>query len=752
MAHSDQDPDPQAGDQREQLSRAQRKKRQQRVLVEGKSSITRGIADAVVIKEEDLFFLTAPDGDIPLAGEHGLGLYYHDCRFLHGYELRLEGVAPEPLVVNAAHGFMAIYQLTNPHLAFSDGSTIDENEIGIRWERVLNQQRCALEEIIAFHNYGIQPIEFTADLCFATGFEDIFIVRGAVTKNAGTLYPPAWQDGALYFHYDGVAGLHRSLTVSFWPAPTSRDPTTARFLLRLAPGEDRELHIALTVGESPAPLRQAPSGAAGPGLSKAIQQLQQQTAAWFAAQPALTSDSLALNRVMTRSLHDLHVLRSTLHGEEYLAAGVPWFATLFGRDSLVAATQMLAFDPQIAEQTLRVLAQYQGQKVDAAHDEEPGKIVHEVRVGEMARANEVPFGRYYGTVDATPLFLVLIGLHAAWTGDLTLFNDLRPHVEAALAWMRDYGDQSGNGYVEYSANTKNGLANQGWKDSGAAIMMADGSLAPSPIALVEVQGYVYLAKTLLAGLYEQVGKSDRAAALHREAADLRQRFNRDFWMEDAGCYCLALAGGGKQAAVIASNPGQALWSGIADADKAARTVHRLMQPDMFSGWGVRTLATGERRYNPIGYHLGTVWPHDNSIIAAGFRRYGFTNEVKQILVGQTMAATRFAEYRLPELFAGFDRSAYEVPVRYPVACHPQAWSAGAVPYLLTTALGLDPDAFAGRLTIHKPILAPYARNLDVSGLRVGKAVVDLHFEGHDSEVAVQVVRVKGPLDVICPDS
>ncbi len=336
-------------------------------------------------------------------------------------------------------------------------------------------------------------------------------------------------------------------------------------------------------------------------------------------------------------------------------------------------------DPHLAAETLRVLAHFQAEREDEWRDMQPGKILHELRIGELSQMGEIPHTPYFGSVDATALFLILIGQQAAWSGELSLFEELRGPVERALQWIARYGDRDGDGYVEYQSTSEHGLVNQGWKDSGDGIVDADGSLAKPPIALVEVQGYVYQAKLGVAALYERAGDFQRAAQLRREADELRERFNRDFWLGDKGIYTLALQADHKPLGVVASNAGHALWSGIADADKARRTMERLMADDMFSGWGIRTLSGQEKRYNPIGYHLGTVWPHDNAIIAAGFRRYGFYDALCRIFQGMLEAAMHFEARRLPELFGGFGRDEYRVPVHYPVACHPQAWAAASIP-------------------------------------------------------------------------
>ena len=736
-------------DQQREGTPEEKHRRKQRVTNKDRSALVRSIADAVVIKDEDLFFLSERDGRVPLNATHGFGLYYHDCRFLNGYELHLADSRPSTLVATAPSGFKAELVVTNPDIRLSDGSLLQKEDLGIRWERVLDASRTALGDRITFRNYRPEPATLPVSLRFGAAFEDIFTVRGMPTGKRGRLHPPAWKDGVLSFAYDGTDGLHRTLDIHFSPAAQRTEGTTAHFELTLQPQQSVAIQVTLQLAESPQAGKAGAADRPLPDLGQVTASLERSAKEWLDRQTEVRAESILLGRVLERSLRDLRVLRSSLRGHTYFAAGVPWYVTLFGRDSLISSLQSLAYEPEVAEHTLRLLAAYQGQKVDEWRDEEPGKIMHELRVGELARTNEVPQTPYYGTIDATPLFLILLSRHAAWTGRLDLFHDLRGHVEAALGWMAKYGDPKGEGYLAYQVKSKKGLGNQGWKDSGDAIVNADGSLARPPVALAEVQGYAYLAKVGLAGLYRRAGDPGRADQLRREAEELRRRFNRDYWLEDEGVYALALQDGKEPAAVVSSNAGQVLWSGIADPDKARRTVERLMADDMFSGWGVRTLATGERRYNPLGYHLGTVWPHDNALIAAGCRRYGLDEPAGRIFGGILDAAMHFPHRRLPELFAGFARAEYQVPVHYPVACHPQAWAAGAVPYLLETALGLRPAAFERRLLIARPMLPPFTDWVEVRGLRVGRARADLRFERSASgRVAAHVLAVDGDLDVV----
>ncbi|WP_447598369.1 amylo-alpha-1,6-glucosidase [Nitrospira sp. Nam80] len=729
-------------------SRKKQDERKQQVLTKGVPSVVQSIAHAIVIKDDNLFFLAPRGGEIPPVKGHGFGLYYRDCRYLNRYELTVGNVHPEPLAATAQPGSRALFQLTMPDMRGLDGQSIHRETIGVRWERMVERRDPALLETITIQNLGRAPVELPLSLTFGSNFEDLFTVRGLMPKKRGTIYQPAWKDGCLFFAYRGADQISRTITIHFSPIPDQQNGVTAAFTMALQPGESWELGVSLTLAEFREPGHPEPCSPVERQLDAIKHALDRSSENWLSREAAVESNSLLLNQVVRRSLLDLHVLESSLKGGRFFAAGVPWFVTLFGRDSLITALQTLAYDPDIARDTLRLVAQYQGQHVDHWRDEQPGKILHELRVGELARLHEIPHTPYYGTIDATPLFLVLISRHAQWTGDLGLFKELRSHVECALEWIERYGDGDGDGYLEYDSTTQHGVINQGWKDSGDAIVTADGQLARPPISLVEVQGYVYMAKHAIADLYERVGEAEQAANLRRQADDLRTRFNRDFWLEDEGFFALALESGDRPCAVISSNPGQALWTGIVDPGKAGKVVDRLLASDMYNGWGIRTLSQKERRYNPIGYHLGTVWPHDNALIAAGCRRYGSDAAARQIFEGLMEAAMGFDHYRLPEVFAGFAREEYGVPVHYPVACHPQAWAAGSIPYLLETMLGLQPHAFDQRLDIVNPDLPALVTWLELRRLRVGQAVVDLRFErGAGGRLKHEVTGCQGPLTV-----
>ncbi len=765
-SHDDTEPE----EKERELSPGEVRERKQRILTHGTPSITSSIADAVVIKDANIFLVTNPEGAIPLGTGHGFGLYYHDCRYIRGYELCIADQKPTVLASTAARGDSAIFQLANQDIHTPDGDLIPKETVGVKWARSIHGAQPALSDSFTFENFGLADLEFPVSLQFGAQFEDIFAVRGLFSEKLGTIREPEWNGDSLVLAYDGADSRRRSATIEFSTAPTKRERCGARFHIALPSRARVTLTVTIRVSDVPqtpsahehARLRTRSRGSGDPSsrprpgkllradrLRGTVELPDDAAARDTKFTTTVHCDSLLLNAVVERSLGDLEMLISSIDGQEFFAAGIPWFATLFGRDSIVTALQTLAWEPAIARHTARLLAHYQGDRVDEWRDEQPGKILHSLRVGEMARLGEIPHTPYYGSVDATPLFLILIGRYAAWTGDLELFRSLRDSVELALHWMSTYADQNHDGYIEYASTSERGLINQGWKDSGDAIVDADGHLADPPIALVEVQGYAYEARILMADLYERTGEGGRAKELRTEAASLRERFNRDFWMADEKFYALALEKGDAQLRVISSNPGHALWAGIADDDKASAVVARLMQPDMYNGWGIRTLSHDAKRYNPVGYHLGTVWPHDNSLIAMGFRRYGHDAEAHRILSGLVEAAMHFSGYRLPELFAGFAREEYDLPVHYPVACHPQAWAAGSIPCLIEAMLGLAPDAFEKRLRVVRPLLPDFVNHMELHDLAVGDGRVSLRFERTpENTTAVTVLDGEGDIDVV----
>ncbi|HEU0242400.1 MAG TPA: glycogen debranching N-terminal domain-containing protein [Candidatus Limnocylindrales bacterium] len=726
--------------------------RKHEVLSHNQASTVRSISDAVVIKDGEPFFLCPPDGQIPMDGDHGYGLYQHDTRFLSGYELRIHDVAPDSLAATAAAGTTAILELTNPAIHLENDRTIGKAQLAVRWTRALDGTKAELRDRVEIRNHDSDDVTLSIRVDLAAGFQDIFEIRGLLVPSQGSEHDPEWDGDSLRFAYDGRDGVVRSLTATFDPKPASRQKVGATFELGVPGRGVAGFTITFRMGEDVQPgaapierrfptrtTQRRPKGGSSDEASA--------TSNGGTWRTSVASSSLLLDAVLGRSFDDLDLLRGELDGLDYYAAGLPWFSTLFGRDSLIAAYQTLAFDQATAADTLRLLAGRQGTTVDAWRDEQPGKILHELRIGELARNDEIPQTPYYGSVDSTPLFLIVLAEHAAWTGNLDLFHELADNVDRALDWIDRYGDADGDGYIEYSSASKGGLANQGWKDSGDSMVDAHGRIAKPPILLAEVQGYMYLAWRRVADLFERDGQGDRATTLRDRAETLRTSFERDFWSDDLGAYAMALEQEHRPLAVMSSNAGQVLLSGIATTEHAKAVAARLLAEDMFNGWGIRTISSEAVAYNPIGYHLGTVWPHDNSLIAAGLRTYGLDGDVATILTSLVEAAADFEHNRLPECFAGIERSAFEIPVRYPVACHPQAWAAGSIPHLLTLTLGLLPEALDGRLRIVRPHLPAILRDVEVRNLAVAGAEVDLDFHRADGSTEVVVKDVRGRLDI-----
>ena len=708
-----------------------------RMFPEGEARVIEDIRDAQVIREDGLFLLTDSDGDIPPKNDSGFGLYHSDMRYISAWELSLIGVEPIVLLSTAELGFGQEQVMTNPELINERGETLASGSLEIRRQRVLDQ---GLMESVRLTNYATVPLKLSLQYEFGADFADIFELRGLIRARRGKFLRPRVHAAAVTFAYRGLDDLTRRVRVQFRRQPSLLRRHRALFNLTIEPGASEEIGAAIVVDQ-----------AAGPGAGSArrsIAGVADSHREWKeSSTQALTSHEL-FNAALDRAIDDLRVLWSERGPDlSYVSAGVPWYDTLFGRDSALAAMMSLAFRPEIARSVLRCLTRFQGKEVDAAREEEPGKIVHETRTCEAANTGEVLFGRYYGSVDSTPLFVLLAAQYYRWTADLELMHEIRHSLDAALAWMDRFGDADGDGYLEYEKKNPNGLDNQGWKDSWDGIVDERGDLLKPPIALVEVQGYAYAARESIADVYEALGEEARAEQLREEAALLRRKINADFWLEE-GHYTLALDGGKRPSKVLSSNAGQLLWSGVATRPRARRQIERLMRNDMFSGWGLRTLSTGARRYNPMGYHLGTIWPHDNALIMAGLKRYGAEAELNELATALCDAAFAFPYFRLPELFSGAPRAAHQSPVPYPVACRPQAFAAAALPCVLTSILGLVPDAPARRLYVVRPRLPFWLDFVRLSRLRVGDATVDLIFRRRGVGTVTEVIGRSGELDVI----
>lgn len=637
----------------------------------------------VRILDGNTFVVSRDTGDIDADPSMPTGFFSYDTRFLSKWQLRINGESLHPLSVDDVQYFETRFFLvpgSPSHYVDAKVSVIRQRMIGTSFD----------EQLTVF-NHSDQPMELTIRMDAGNDFADLFEIKN-VEQKAGRPYVNV-EDGKLRLGYERQAFRRETVITSSEPAEIDENGFT--FTVRIEPQQQwsTNFHVQAVVYGIPGgdPSVTAPGRAVG----SARREMKAELDRWLEQAPRLETDNKALQTTYRRSLVDLAALRYTpmAHsGQAVPAAGLPWFMTIFGRDSIFTSLQVLPFVPELAAATLRLLGTLQGTKLDDFRDEEPGKILHELRYGETAAFEEQPHSPYYGTADATMLYVILLDEYERWTGDTQLVEELEPEARRALAWIDEYGDLMGNGYVWYQPRNESvGLVNQCWKDSWDSIAYRDGRFPPLPRATCELQGYAYDAKMRGARLAREFWHDPVLAdRLEREAADLKERFNRDFWIEDGQYYALALDTDGNPVDSLTSNIGHLLWSGIVREDRAQAVVDHLLGPRLFSGWGVRTMAVGEGRYNPIGYHVGTVWPFDNSFIAWGLRRYGFRAEAGCIAEGLLDAAEYFGG-RLPEAFAGYDRGVTKYPVRYPTACSPQAWSTGTPLLLLRTMLGLEPQ-------------------------------------------------------------
>lgn len=695
----------------------------------------------ILLSHEESFGIFDLAGDVPLAGLEPYGLFHRGTRFLDRFELRVNGEFPVLLASTPSDDACEIVS----HLSNADeraGGEVVLVRDTVSIERSKTLRSGVLVERLRLRNYGLRRVELGLELLYGADFADEFEIRGVERPRRGERREPQTAPGRVCLPYVGLDGVARTTEIVFRGAPWEIRDGSARLELLLDPGAEAatEVEVRCHVGDVRV------SGVES--YAAALQGVRAERQGWIEGFPRLFSSNEGFNDWMNRALVDLAMLRSTAPPGECVHAGIPWFATVFGRDSIFTALELLAFAPGLAAGTLRRLASLQGRKTDPERDEEPGKILHELRHGEMAGTGEIPFGRYYGSVDATPLFLVLFAETVERTADLALARELWPAARAAMEWVERIGDRDGDGYVEYARMSPKGLVHQGWKDSRDAVVHADGRIAEPPIALAEVQGYVYAALRGMARVARRLDFYLDASTWEAKAARLQEQFERDFWLDDEGIYALALDGQKRPCRVVASNAGHCLFAGIAAPERAARVIERLLREDMFSGFGVRTLSERERRYNPMSYHDGSVWPHDNAVIAAGFSRYGAPERAAEILTGLFDAILGIEDRRLPELFCGFRREGRHGPVPYPVACKPQAWAAGAVFLLLQAVLGLRIEGFERRVTFERSTMPSWLERLEIRGLALGEARVDLAVERGRYGVAVEVIDKRGDLEVV----
>ncbi|TMJ16922.1 MAG: amylo-alpha-1,6-glucosidase [Alphaproteobacteria bacterium] len=690
------------------------------------------------LKHDDTFVVLDSHGDIGASAGGPDGLFNADTRYLARLELVLDELQPLLLGSNLRDDNSALtVDLTNPDI-YRQGRIVLQKDM-LHIVRTLFLWRGTAYQRIGLQNHGDRLASFDLTLLFDNDFADLFEVRGEERPRRGTGSSKLLGPADVMLEYKGLDGEVRSTALHFDPRPTRLAVNAATWHFDLELHQTSSLFVAVSCNK-PAGLKPERFFS---GLLAHRREMRRSTAG---AASVETSNDI-FNEVLCQSMADLNILMTDTPQGRYPYAGIPWYSTTFGRDGIITALQMLWIDPRVARGVLKRLAFHQATAIDPLDDAEPGKILHEMRGGEMAALREVPFAHYYGSVDATPLFVLLAGLYVERTGDEETLVELWPAIEAALRWIDGAGDPDGDGFIEYQRASEQGLANQGWKDSYDAIFHADGCLAEGYIALAEVQGYVFAGKRLAARCALRLGKRELAQKLEAEAERLAERFEEAFWCEELGTYALALDGAKQPCKVRSSNAGQLLFSGMVREDRARKVAADLMRPHFFTGWGIRTVALGQARYNPMSYHDGSIWPHDNALIALGLARYGLKHSVEQVFKGLFDAAAYMDLRRLPELFCGFRREKHRGPTLYPVACAPQAW-ASATPFtLLEAALGLEFDAKRGEIRLRNPRLPAFLNEVILRELRLADASVDLRIRRHNDDVSLEVLRKRGQIQV-----
>ena len=691
-----------------------------------------------VLKHNDTFAVFDRYGDIEPVGMGELGIYHEGTRFLSQLGLLLRG--DHPLFLRSAlkeDNSLLTVDFTNPDFNVDNTVLVPRGTLHIFRSKFLWNRVCY--ERLGMRNYGLFSVDVAFSFHFDADFADIFEVRGLKRKNKGERLE-VMEDSRIIFTYKGLDGITRQTRLQWSPGPDEISSSEAHFKVCLPPKEERTFFLTISCGLPPSPSPQ-------PSYDCALTRMDAVLKSAGTRRCEIHTSNEKFNNWLNRSLADLFMMTTDTPEGPYPYAGVPWFSTPFGRDGIITALECLWVNPDMARGVLKYLASMQAKEVIAEQDAEPGKILHETRKGEMAALGEVPFGRYYGSVDATPLFVVLAGAYHERTGDLSFMESIWPNIELALKWIDKYGDVDSDGFVEYARRSYKGLIHQGWKDSQDSVFHIDGTLAEGPIALCEVQAYIYDAALRASKLASLLGYESRAAELSDRAHSLAERFECDFWDEELSTYNLALDGEKRPCRVRASNAGHCLFSGIANPEHAQRTARTLLGENMFCGWGIRTLAASEVRYNPMSYHNGSVWPHDNAIIAHGLARYGFKEGVLRLMTGLFNASLFVDLHRLPELFCGFSRRPGESPTLYPVACAPQSWSAASVFLLLQSCLGLSINAPETKICFYRPLLPEFLQEIQIERLPVGEASVDLLLQNYGHDVGINIIRREGPVEI-----
>jgi glycogen debranching enzyme len=692
-----------------------------------------------VLKYGPMFAVFDRFGDIRTSGLGEHGIYFRGTRYLS--RLNLFFGSTQPMFLSSgvrADNALFSADLTNVDLISDDTVVLGRGSIHVVRSRLLKDGTCY--EQMRLTNYGPTTVRLPVRIEFAADFVDIFEVRGVTRPQRGELLPEVIGHDHVTLSYIGLDKVKRTTRLQCSPEPSEASESRILIETELPPRETARIQLVIECGETLPPQAETFDSA----LAAVVAELAEKQSACC----TIRSSNNQFNNWINRSLSDVQMMTVGNPETNYPYAGVPWFSTVFGRDGIITALECLWVNPLIARGVLQYLAATQALQSDPLAEADPGKILHETRHGEMAALGEIPFGCYYGSVDSTPLFVMLAGEFYQRTADLDFIRALWPHIELALAWIDTYGDLDGDGFVEYQRRSDKGLIQQGWKDSSDSVFHANGSLAEPPIALCEVQGYVFAAKQHAATLSAALGDTRRAEELKAQARQLQRKFEETFWCDDISIYALALDGQKRPCCVRTSNAGHCLYTKIAGPDHAERVARTLMEDDSFSGWGVRTVSSSERKYNPISYHNGSVWPHDNGILAVGLANYGGTSAAARLLDSLFEASSFFELNRLPELMCGLHRRPGEGPTLYPVACSPQAWSAGSAFMLLQASLGLSISASEQRVVLNRPALPDSVSSLRIDSLQLGDSQVDLEVERVGHEVKVNVEHADQRLDIV----
>jgi glycogen debranching enzyme len=692
-----------------------------------------------VLKQGDTFVVFDRYGDIQPAGLGEEGLYHEGTRYLS--RLRLLVHDRRPLLLSSTvrgDNLLLAVDLTNSDYSVNGDVVLERDTIHVFRKSFLWRGSCYNR--VQVRNFALRPIKVSLAVLFAADFVDIFEVRGMRREQRGTILAPHVEKAAIELSYRGLDDVVRRTRLSFSPTPSELSETSAVYEIEVPAhgSQEVDLCVACDTGKEREPA----------AFDKAVVQAAAEIDDLRTHDATIRASNELFNDWLDRSAADLHMMVTQTPNGPYPYAGVPWFNTVFGRDGIITALEYLWINPRLARGVLGYLAATQATEVNPEQDAEPGKILHETRRGEMAALGEIPFGKYYGTADATPLFVMLASAYYRRTADQAFIESIWQNIERALGWIENYGDSDGDGFCDYARKTDKGLQTQGWKDSVDSVFHADGTLAEPPVALCEVQGYVYAAWRAAAELATALGFSERAARYGGNADRLQERFEAAFWCDELSTYALALDKDKRPCRVRTSNPGHCLFAGIASSLRASRVAATLLDETSYSGWGIRTVASGESRYNPMSYHNGSIWPHDNALIALGFARYGLQHQAQRLLNGLFDASLYMDLRRMPELFCGFARRDGEGPTRYPVACAPQAWAAGSAFLLLQASLGLTIDAPRAQLRFFRPYLPESLERLWLRDLRIGSASVDLYIERHPNDVGVSLTRREGNVEVL----